>query len=82
MRRPVTEDGRTRTYRLFSPRAQGYRGRGTRPLQMGGVGDVGQGAADDHAPAGPGRLLDRVDLEGDRLPLHGGIQLGFGSVGI
>ena len=27
MRRPVTESGRTRTYRVFSPGAQGYRGR-------------------------------------------------------
>jgi hypothetical protein len=40
------------------------------------VGDVGQGAADDHAPAGPGRLVGRVDLEGDRLPLLGGVELG------
>ena len=45
---------------------------------MGGIGDVGQGAADDDAPAGPGRLVDGVDLEGHRLPLRGGIQLGSG----
>ena len=58
------------------PSGPGVQGQGTQPRQMGGVGDVSQRAADDHAPAGPGRLLDRVDLEGDRLPLHGGIQLG------
>jgi hypothetical protein len=40
------------------------------------VGDIGQGAADDHAPAGPGRLVGRVDLEGNRLPLLGGVELG------
>jgi hypothetical protein len=43
---------------------------------MGGVGDVGQGAADDDAPAGPGRLVGGVHFEGDRLPLGGGIELG------
>jgi hypothetical protein len=46
------------------------------PRQVGGVGDLGQGAADDHAPAGTGRLVDRVDLEGDRLPLRGSVELG------
>jgi hypothetical protein len=59
-------------------RGPGVQGQGAEPLQVGGVGDVGQDAADDDAPAGPGRLVDRVNLEGDRLPLGGGIQLGSG----
>jgi hypothetical protein len=43
---------------------------------VGRVGALGQDAADDHAPAGPGRLVDGVDLEGARLPFGGRIQLG------
>src|SRR4029450_6344594 len=38
------------------------------------------GAADDHAPAGPGCLVDRVDLEGNRRPFRGGVELGSRSV--
>src|SRR5512132_2371882 len=57
-------------------RGLGVQGQGAEPRQVGGVGDLGQGAADDHAPAGTGRLVDRVDLEGDRLPLGGGVELG------
>src|SRR4029453_9589571 len=42
------------------PRGPGIQGQSAEPLQVGGVGDVGQGAADDDAPAGPGRLVDGV----------------------
>jgi hypothetical protein len=49
------------------------------PCQVVGWVILGQGAADDHAPAGPGYLVDRVDLEGDRLPFGGGVELGSRS---
>ena len=79
MRRPVMVRANPHVPALLAG-GPGVQGQGPEPGQVIGVGDLGQGPADDHAPAGPGRLVDRVDLEGDRLQLGGGVELDPGSV--
>jgi hypothetical protein len=73
MRWPVTEVGCSTANGLLAW-GPGRERQGAQPLQILRVPDLDQGAADDHAPAGPGRLVDGIDLEGNRR--GGGVQLG------